>query len=210
MARSKSSKQWLKHHFNDTYVKAAQEAGYRSRAVFKLKEIQEKTKLIQPGMHVVDLGAAPGGWSELAREYVGKHGKVFALDRLAIEPISDVHFIQGDFTDENVLQALLNILGETTLDLVISDMAPNMSGHKAIDIPKAMYLCELALDFAINNLRPGGGLLMKVFHGAGFDELLTEVRAHFTKVSLRKPKASSTKSRETYLLALDLQKTLIN
>lgn len=201
MARSKSSKQWLKAHFDDPYVKAAQEQGYRSRAVFKLLEIQDKCHLIKPGMVVVDLGAAPGGWSEVASKFVGVKGHVYALDILPMDSLEHVTFLQGDFTEQVVLSQLENLIKDQTIDLVISDIAPNMSGHKAVDIPRAMYLCELALAFAKDNLKPGGNFLMKVFHGEGFEGLLAEARQHFQKVQLKKPQASSSKSRETYLLA---------
>lgn len=205
MARSKTSKRWLKEHFDDIYVKMAQKDGYRSRAVYKLLEIQEKTKLIKPGMNIVDLGAAPGAWSVLANTLLKGQGKVFALDLLPIDPIPDVTFVQGDFCSDTVLETLMTALSENKLDLVLSDMAPNMSGNKAIDIPKAMHLCELAVDFAIKTLNKEGALLMKVFHGEGFDALLNEVKSHFKMVSIRKPKASRPRSKETYLLAQEFK-----
>lgn len=201
MSRSKSSKKWLKEHFDDEYVKKAQQAGLRSRAVYKLMEIQEKDKIIKPGISVVDLGAAPGGWSVYARDIVGDNGLVVGLDLLEIDSIAGVEFIQGDFRDEIVLEKLLKVLGNRKIDLVMSDMAPNMSGNKGIDIPRAMYLCELAFDFAKHALRPGGDFLMKFFHGEGFESLLSEVRTVFDKVVTRKPKASRPRSREAYLLA---------
>ncbi len=200
MKRSKSSRRWLQEHANDPYVKQAQQLGYRSRAAFKLAEIQEKDKLIKPGMVVVDLGAAPGGWSQLAVDWVGEAGDVVALDRLAMDPLSGVSFIQGDFREAGVLLQLQDILTGRAVDVVISDMAPNMSGSKAVDIPRAMFLCELSLDFARQSLKPGGHFLVKTFQGEGFDAYLREVRGSFQKVSSRKPKASRPRSRELYLL----------
>ena len=201
MKRSKSSRQWLERHFSDDYVKRAQREGYRSRAVFKLMEIQDKDHLIRSGMRVVDLGAAPGGWSQLAKRLVGEKGQVFALDILPMDPIPGVHFIQGDFREPAPLEALRQNLAGERVDLVISDMAPNVTGIASVDQPRAMYLCELALDFAREVLRPGGGLLVKVFQGEGFDQYLQELRSAFGKVVSRKPKASRSKSREIYLVA---------
>jgi len=201
MKRSKSSRQWLDRHFNDDYVKRAQKAGYRSRAAYKLLEIQQRDRLIRPGMRVVDLGAAPGGWSQVARDLVGEQGEVVALDLLEMEPIAGVSFIQGDFREPGPLQALRGCLGGEPVDLVISDMAPNITGMASVDQPRSIYLCELALEFARERLRPGGGLLMKVFQGEGFDNLLKEMRGSFTRVVSRKPKASRPKSREIYLVA---------
>lgn len=201
MARSKSSKKWLDEHFNDMYVKEAQRLGYRSRAVFKLKEMQEKDNFLHLNAVVVDLGAAPGGWSAYAHACVGDHGKVIGLDLLPIAPLAGATFIEGDFREDAVLAQLLLALEGRKVDVVMSDMAPNMSGNRAIDIPRSMYLCELALDFAKQNLAPGGALLMKVFHGEGFDTLLQETRAIFDKVVVRKPSASRARSKETYLLA---------
>jgi 23S rRNA (uridine2552-2'-O)-methyltransferase len=201
MKRSKSSRQWLDRHFSDDYVKRAQRDGYRSRAVFKLMEIQDKDHLIRTGMRVVDLGAAPGGWSQLARRLVGEQGQVFALDILAMDSIPGVHFIQGDFREPEPLEALHQALAGNQVDLVISDMAPNVTGIASVDQPRAMYLCELALDFAREVLRPGGGMLVKVFQGEGFDQYLQELRAAFGRVVSRKPKASRAKSREIYLVA---------
>jgi 23S rRNA (uridine2552-2'-O)-methyltransferase len=199
--RSRSSGRWLKEHFDDPYVKEAQKLGYRSRATFKLLEIQEKDRLIRPGMTVVDLGAAPGGWSQVAAELVGHHGRVIASDILPMDSLAGVQFICGDFTEEAVLQEILDSLGERKADLVISDMAPNMSGMTAVDQPRAMYLVELAADLAAQVLKPGGAFLTKVFHGEGFDELLKELKGQYAKVSTRKPQASRSRSRETYLLA---------
>lgn len=201
MKQSKSSKRWLKEHFDDPYVKLAQERGYRSRAVFKLLEINEKDKLFSPGMRVVDLGAAPGGWSEVASKEVGGKGRVFALDILPMEPLSNVDFIQGDFTDSEVFEKLLQLINNHGVDLVISDMAPNISGMNEVDQPRAMYLAELAEDLAKHVLKKGGSFLVKVFQGEGFDPFLKGLRQEYTKVQIRKPHASRARSREVYLLA---------
>jgi 23S rRNA (uridine2552-2'-O)-methyltransferase len=200
MARSKSSKRWLKEHFDDPYVKQAQQQGWRSRAVFKLLELQEKYSLIRPGMRVVDLGAAPGGWSQLAKRSVGPGGKVIALDILPMDPIEGVTFIEGDFTDEEPLRALEAALGGAEADLVLSDMAPNISGVGAVDQPRAMYLAELALAFVEEWLKPGGEFVAKVFQGEGFDHFLQLCRSDFEKVMVRKPRASRPRSREVYIL----------
>jgi 23S rRNA (uridine2552-2'-O)-methyltransferase len=205
MAKSKSSQNWLKEHFDDQYVKKAQQAGYRSRATFKLEEIDKKDKLIRPGMHVVDLGAAPGGWSDYAFNRVGDKGTVVALDILPMTPLTGVHFIQGDFREDEVLDELNNVLNGQQIDLVLSDMAPNMSGMDSIDQPASMYLVELALDFAVNNLSKNGAFLVKVFQGEGFDAFLKDMRNNFVKVTTRKPEASRARSRETYLLARGLK-----
>lgn len=201
MTRSKSSERWLKEHFSDPYVKQAQKEGYRSRAVFKLIEIQERDHFIKPGMTVVDLGAAPGGWSQILRQWVGRKGRVIALDVLPMEPLPNIEFIQGDFTLPEVLETLLNTLNNAPVDIVISDIAPNLSGTGAIDQPRSMYLAELALEFAQQVLRPGGDYLTKVFQGMGFEAYLKALRKHFTKVVTRKPKASRARSNEVYLLA---------
>ncbi|MBW9258469.1 MAG: 23S rRNA (uridine(2552)-2'-O)-methyltransferase RlmE [Candidatus Thiodiazotropha sp. (ex. Lucinisca nassula)] len=201
MKRSKSSRKWLDRHFNDTYVKQAQKAGYRSRAAFKLLEIQEKDRLIKPGMKVVDLGAAPGGWSQIARDLAGENGQVFALDILPMDPIAGVEFIQGDFRETEPLESLRNLLDGAAIDLVISDMAPNVTGMASVDQPRSIYLCELALDFARETLKPGGGFVVKVFHGEGFDDFLRQVRSSFSRVASRKPDSSRAKSREIYLVA---------
>ncbi|MCG8018311.1 MAG: 23S rRNA (uridine(2552)-2'-O)-methyltransferase RlmE [Candidatus Thiodiazotropha sp. 'RUGA'] len=201
MKRSKSSRKWLDRHFNDTYVKQAQKAGYRSRAAFKLLEIQEKDRLIKPGMKVVDLGAAPGGWSQIARDLVGEKGQVFALDILPMDPIAGVEFIQGDFRETEPLESLRNLLDGAAIDLVISDMAPNVTGMASVDQPRSIYLCELALDFARETLKPGGGFVVKVFQGEGFDDFLRQVRSSFSRVVSRKPDSSRAKSREIYLVA---------
>lgn len=201
MPQSKSSKRWLQEHFDDVYVKKAQQEGYRSRAVYKLKEVDEKEQLIKPGATVVDLGAAPGGWTQYVSEKMNTSGKIVALDRLPMDALPGVNFILGDFSEDEVFQQLLDIIPARGLDLLLSDMAPNMSGSAAIDIPRAMYLAELAFDFADRMLKPGGALFMKVFHGTGFDELVKMIRLKFKKVVIRKPQASRARSRETYLLA---------
>lgn len=201
MARSKSSQQWMQEHFQDEYVKKAQALGYRSRAVFKLSEIQEKDKIIRPGMNVVDLGAAPGGWSEYARTLLAKKDKIIALDLLEIEPIEGVEFIQGDFREDDVLQKLYKILDSEPVHLLLSDMAPNMSGNKGVDQARSIYLGELALDAAQAILVKGGTFLIKMFQGEGFDQFCNQVREHFTTVVIRKPKASRPRSNEVYILA---------
>ncbi len=206
MAQSKSSHQWMQEHLSDEYVKKAKALGYRSRATFKLIELIEKDKLIQPGMNVVDLGAAPGGWSEYVRKIVGKKQKVIALDILDIEPIEGVDFIQGDFRDNEVYEQLNKVLNGAPIDVVISDMAPNLSGNKAIDQPSAMYLCELALETAQAILVKEGTFLVKVFQGAGFDVFKKQVAASFKKVMIRKPKASRARSNEVYILAKGFKK----
>jgi 23S rRNA (uridine2552-2'-O)-methyltransferase len=201
MSRSKSSGRWLQEHFDDEYVRLAQVQGYRSRAVFKIKEIQEKDKFIQAGMAVVDLGAAPGGWSQYVRSILGKNSKLIALDILGMEPIEGVEFIQGDFREVDVFQLLTDALAGKTVDVVLSDMAPNMSGNKGVDQPGAMYLAELALDTAKSLLRKDGAFLVKVFQGEGFEAYHKEVQGLFTKTVIRKPKASRPRSNEVYLLA---------
>ncbi len=201
MARSKSSNRWMQEHFNDEYVKKAQELGYRSRAAFKLLEIQDKDQLIRPGMTVIDLGAAPGGWSQLAGTLVGDSGVLLATDILPMDPLADVSFVQGDFTEQAVLDEILQLLNGRPVDLVISDMAPNMSGNSGIDQPRAMLLAELALDLACQVLAPGGSFLVKVFQGAGFEPFRMAVRQQFDTLLTRKPKASRDRSREQYLLA---------
>ena len=205
MARSKSSKQWLKEHFDDDYVRRSQEQGYRSRASFKLLEMQEKDQLIRPGMTVVDLGAAPGGWSQVASELVGDGGRVVATDILPMDGIAGVDFIQGDFTEELVLQQVLDTVGESGIDLVISDMAPNVSGMKDIDQPRSMYLAELALDLARSILDPGAYFVVKVFQGAGFPEFQRDMQSSFASVKTRKPKASRARSAEVYLLGSEFR-----
>ncbi|MDX1837780.1 23S rRNA (uridine(2552)-2'-O)-methyltransferase RlmE [Legionella taurinensis] len=201
MPRSKSSKRWLQEHFDDVYVKKAQSEGYRSRAVYKLKEVDVKEHLLRPGMTVVDLGAAPGGWTQYVSQKLEGQGRIVALDILPMDALPDVDFIQGDFREDEVLHQLTNLIPERSVDLLLSDMAPNMSGTAAVDIPRAMYLAELAFDFADKTLKPGGSMLIKIFHGAGFDELIKQARTRFEKVVIRKPMASRSRSRETYLLA---------
>ena len=201
MARSKSSARWLREHFTDEYVKRAQQDGYRSRAVYKLLEIHEKDRLLRPGLAVVDLGAAPGGWSQLATRLVGGQGRVMALDILPMESLPSVEFIEGDFRETAVLDQLLAALDGRSVDLVLSDMAPNTSGVKAVDQPSSLYLAELALDFARQCLKPGGDFLVKAFQGEGFDKFLKELRVAFATVAPRKPRASRARSAEQYLLA---------
>ena len=206
MARSKTSNQWLTEHFSDEFVKRAQKEGYRSRAVYKLIEMDDKDRLLKPGMTVVDLGAAPGGWSELLSKRVGDSGRLFALDILPMDALGDVTFIEGDFTEQAVYNELMGALGGKWVDLVISDMAPNLSGMKAVDQPKMMYLAELALEFATSVLKPGGTFVTKVFTGEGLDEYKKELRQHFAKIIVRKPKASRARSSEIYLMAKQFKK----
>lgn len=201
MARSKSSGRWLKEHFDDQFVQQSRQDGYRSRASYKLLELQESDKLIQPGMTVVDLGSAPGGWSQVAAELVGDRGRVIASDILLMDGIAGVEFFQGDFTEDEVYQQIMAAIGEDKADLVISDMAPNMSGMSAVDQPRAMYLVELAFDMAQQILKPGGSFAAKVFQGEGFTEYLQVLRNEFDKVVTRKPQSSRARSREVYLVA---------
>ena len=201
MARSKSSSRWLKEHFDDPFVKMAQKDGYRSRASYKLLEIQEKDRILRSGMTVIDLGSAPGGWSQVTSRVIGDKGTLIASDILPMSAIADVTFIEGDFTEERVFNEIMAAVGNQPVDLVISDMAPNMSGVRTADQAAAMYLCELALDLASKVLRPGGDFLIKIFHGEGFDDYLRDVRTRFEKVQMRKPTSSRDRSREQYLLA---------
>ena len=201
MARSKTSLGWLKRHVNDPYVKQAQKDGYRSRASYKLLEVQEKYKLIRPGMSVVDLGAAPGGWSQVTSRLIGGQGRLIASDILEMDSIPDVTFIQGDFTEDAVLARILEAVGNSQVDLVISDMTPNMSGTPEVDMPKAMFLCELALDLAERILKPGGNFVIKIFQGEGFDVYLKDARKKFDKIQMIKPDSSRGSSREQYMLA---------
>jgi 23S rRNA (uridine2552-2'-O)-methyltransferase len=205
MAKHKSSKRWLAEHFDDHYVKLAQQQGFRSRSAFKLIELQEKYRLVRPGLTVVDLGAAPGGWCQVLLPLVGRSGKVFALDLLAMEPLPGVHFIQGDFTEDEPLQALEAALDGAVVDLVLSDMAPNISGMAVVDQAKAMYLAELALEFCESRLKPGGDFVVKLFQGTDFDRFVRQVRNRFDKAQIVKPKASRPRSREVYLLARGLR-----
>lgn len=201
MSRSKSSDAWLKEHFDDYYVNKAKQEGWRSRAIYKLQEIDDKDRLFAEGMSVVDLGAAPGGWSQWTTHKVGESGRVFALDILPVEPFAGVTFIQGDFREEEVYNELLDALEGREVDIVMSDMAPNMSGNKGVDAPRAMYLVELCVDLADQVLKKNGDLLMKVFQGEGYDALLKDLRVKYAKVITRKPKASRARSKEIYLLA---------
>jgi 23S rRNA (uridine2552-2'-O)-methyltransferase len=200
MARSRSSGRWLSEHFSDEYVKQAQALGYRSRAVFKLKELDEKDRLLRPGMVVVDLGAAPGGWSQYAAECIGKRGAIIALDLLPVEPLPGVTFFQGDFREDEVLKTLMDHLAGREVDLVMSDMAPNMSGNRVVDQARGMHLAELALDTAKDILRPGGTFVTKLFQGPDVDAYVATARGLFNKVSMRKPKASRDRSPEVYLV----------
>ena len=201
MVSSKSSKKWLQERARDKYVKKSKQAGFRSRASFKLLEIQEKDRFIKPGMIVVDLGSAPGGWSQAAKILVGDKGSVLATDILPMAPISGVKFIQGDFTEDAVFEDLIEKVGGDSVDLVISDMAPNITGIRAIDQPGSMHLAELALDFARSILREGAYFLVKVFEGEGIGEFKQILASEFEKVKVRKPKASRSRSREVYFLA---------
>lgn len=200
--RTASSRRWLQEHFNDQYVLKAQKKGLRSRAWFKLDELQQSDKLFFSGMTVVDLGAAPGGWSQYAVTKIGATGRVIACDLLPMDPIVGVDFLQGDFRDKMILDALLERIGDKKVQLVMSDMAPNMSGNPAVDIPRSMYLVELALDMSRDILAPGGSFVVKVFQGEGFDEYLQQIRSLFKKVKIRKPDASRARSREVYIVAV--------
>ena len=202
MKRSKTSKAWMKEHVTDFFVKQAKKEGYRSRAAYKLIEIAERDRLLKPGMTIVDLGAAPGGWSQVAMEKVGQSGRVFAVDLAEMTPLSGVNFIQGDFTEEALLVQLEESLGKSPVDLVISDMSPNISGIGMVDQARGMHLAELALEFSITRLNSGGDFLVKVFQGSGFDEFLRNMRASFNRVVTRKPGASRGRSSELYLLGL--------
>jgi 23S rRNA (uridine2552-2'-O)-methyltransferase len=201
MARSKSSGRWLREHFNDPYVKQSQLAGYRSRASFKLLELHDKDRLFKPGMTVIDLGAAPGGWSQVAAPLVGDKGRIIASDILPMDALPDVEFLQGDFTDNEVFERLLVTLGAAGADLVISDMAPNMSGITDVDQPKSMALVEMAADLALRVLKPGGGFVTKAFQGEGFDNFYRDLRSQYQRVVSRKPDASRARSREVYVVA---------
>lgn len=204
------SKRWLKEHFSDQYVKKAKQEGYPSRAAYKLLELQAKDHLFKPGMIVVDLGAAPGGWSVVAKDLVGPKGAVIAVDLLSMKPIAGVTFIQGDFNEEAVFEHLQEAVQECSksglVDLVISDMAPNISGEKSIDQPRSLHLLELAWDCAGRLLKPGGSFLAKVFQGPGVDEVLVQLRRHFKRVKLRKPKASRARSSEVYVCATEFSR----
>lgn len=198
--RSKSSQRWLREHFNDPYVKKAQAEGMRSRAAYKLEEVLARDRLLKPGMVVVDLGAAPGGWSQYVRKALGDSGRVLAMDILEMPPLAGVEFLHGDFREDSVLSELESMLDGQPVDLVLSDMAPNKSGVGAVDQPRAMYLAELAMDFADRHLKPGGTFLIKLFQGTGFDEYVRELRQRYDKVVIRKPDASRKRSPEVYAL----------
>lgn len=200
MARSKTSADWLREHVEDIWVQKAQQDGYRTRASYKLIELDDKDQLIKPGMAIIDLGAAPGGWSQVVARRLNGNGVIIASDILPMNPIADVNFIQGDFTEESVFDELMAAVKGRPVDLVISDMAPNMSGVASIDQPGSMYLVELALDMARQVLRPGGQFVAKVFQGDGFDEYIKDVRTSFSKVMIRKPKASRPRSKEVYVV----------
>ncbi len=202
---SRSSKQWLKQHNDDAFVRRARDEGERSRAVYKLDEIQRRDRVFAPGQVVVDLGAAPGGWSEFAHRQVGAQGRVIALDLLPMAPVDGVEIMQGDFSTQATLDALLARLGSDRVDLVLSDMAPNLSGMQSVDQPRAIHLAELAYDFARTTLRPGGSLVVKLFQGQGFDALLRDWRADFATVRLRKPAASRARSNEIYAVCRGLR-----
>ena len=201
MAKSKSSGRWLQEHFADPYVKKSREDGYRSRASYKLLELDQKDRLMRPGDLVIDLGAAPGGWSQVAVERVGHNGRVIASDLLQMDGLAGVDFIQGDFTDDLIFDEILNAVNGQPVNLVISDMAPNMSGMKAIDQPRGMYLAELALDLASRVLSKNGAFVTKLFMGEGADAYIREVRGSFERVVTRKPSSSRARSSELYMVA---------
>ena len=199
--KKSSSRAWLKEHHDDVYVQRAQKEGYRSRAVYKLMEINDKDRIIRPGMSVLDLGSAPGGWSQVAGEWVGVHGRMVASDILPMDTLPDVRFVQGDFTEQETYDRIMAELNNQPLDVVLSDMAPNMSGLTEVDQPRAMYLVELATELARTSLAPGGAFIAKVFQGEGFETWFREIRGCFTRVVTRKPAASRPRSREVYVVA---------
>ena len=202
MAKKRSSSRaWLREHREDLFVQRALKEGYRSRACYKLKEINERDRLLRPGMAVLDLGAAPGGWSQVAAELVGSKGRIIATDILPMDSLADVEFVQGDFTEEAVFEEIMALVGGLRIDVVLSDMAPNMSGVTAVDQPRSMHLVELALDMATQTLDVGGCFVSKIFQGEGFDDVMREARRHFDRVLTRKPDASRPRSREVYLIA---------
>jgi len=204
MGRNKNPRsQWMQRHLDDEFVQRAQRDGFRSRAAYKLLEIQEKDKIIRHGMTIIDLGAAPGGWTQVAADLIGDNGRLIALDILDMDPFAGVEIIKGDFREDAVYQQLLDVLGDSPVDLVISDMAPNISGAKSVDQPRSIYLAELCLEMAKQVLRPGGDFLVKVFQGEGFDALRRDMLQNFSKVLTRKPKASRAESKEVYLLGRD-------
>ncbi|MEY3667630.1 MAG: hypothetical protein RL572_1170 [Pseudomonadota bacterium] len=200
MARSKSSHRWMEEHVNDPWVKKAQVDGYRSRASYKLLELIDKDQLVRPGMVVLDLGSTPGGWSQVVAPLLGSKGRLIASDILPMDPIPSVHFIQGDFTEQEIFDQIMAALEGAGVDLVMSDMAPNISGVDAADQAASMYLVELALDMAVQVLKPDGNFVTKVFHGEGYEDYLKALRPHFAKVVVRKPEASRSRSREVYVL----------
>ncbi|MGA0085691.1 MAG: 23S rRNA (uridine(2552)-2'-O)-methyltransferase RlmE [Steroidobacteraceae bacterium] len=203
MARSKSSGSWLRRHVTDPYVQLAQKEGYRSRSAYKLIELNEKDRLLRPGMWVMDLGSAPGGWSQVAARAVGAKGRVLATDILAMDPIAKVDFIQGDFTSDEVVEKIMAWLGDEKFDVIVSDIAPNLSGIDVADQARSIYFLELALDTVRLALKPGASFIAKMFQGQGSDEYLKELRKSFQKVSIRKPKASRPESREVYIVSKD-------
>ena len=205
MAKKGSSRRWIHQHLNDEYLKKAQKEGYRSRAVYKLLEIIDKNQIFSKGDRVIDLGAAPGGWSQVAAKIVGKTGQIIASDILPIEEIPGVDFLQGDFTEMSVYESLLSLTKDQKINAVLSDMAPNLSGQLSVDQPKSIYLAELALDMAIKTLAPNGHFLVKVFQGDGFDSYVQIARQTFKKVVIKKPSASRARSKEVYLLASQLK-----
>lgn len=205
MGRNKTSKAWMHMHVTDPFVRQAQKEGYRSRAVYKLAEIAEKDRLLKPGLVVVDLGAAPGGWSQWLVKHAGPAGRVIALDCLPMEPIAKVEFVQGDFTSEEGLHALQKLLGGARADLVVSDMAPNLSGVDSVDQARSAHLAELAIEFAKAHLKPGGAFLVKVFQGEHFESVRGQMLASFKSAGVRKPKASRSESKETYIVGRGLR-----
>ena len=205
MSRSKSSSRWLQEHHSDPFVQQARREGYRSRAVYKLIEIQEKDRVLKPGQFVIDLGAAPGGWTEYASQFCGSAGKIIAVDILPVEPIGDAHIIEGDFTEEAVFNQILAEIDNQPVSLVLSDMAPNFSGIESVDQPKSMYLVELAFDLALNVLDKNGSFVVKMFQGVGFDEMVKSFRGAFKTVKFRKPSASRARSREVYAVCQGLK-----
>jgi 23S rRNA (uridine2552-2'-O)-methyltransferase len=206
MSRSKSSQNWLKEHHDDAYVLQARRDGYRSRAVYKLIEIQEKDQVLKPGQFILDLGAAPGGWSEYAAQFATDRGRLIAVDLLPLEPIAGVEIIQGDFTEQATLEKILELVDRQPLDLVLSDMAPNISGIETVDQPKSMYLAELALELARDCLNAQGRFVVKLFQGEGFEELISTLRRDFNTVKFRKPRASRARSREIYAVCSGLKR----
>lgn len=205
MTRSKTSKAWMQEHVNDPYVRKAQAEGMRSRAAYKLQQLAERDKLLKPGMTVVDLGAAPGGWSQVAGRIAGDGGRVVAVDLLDMTPVAGVTFIRGDFGEDAVLAAVEQAIGRGGVDLVLSDMAPNISGVASVDQARSVGLAELALDFAVNHLKPQGNFLVKVFQGSGFEALVADIRRKFVQVMIRKPEASRSRSSEVYVVAKGLK-----